>query len=104
MRKNNTWLYQYLFVRSDMTDKQLQDLIIKTFDGVIIDDYDREVHKIDGKPYDITFDRSRVEWSCSCPAFTFRRRHKISKCKHIIEIQNKKFKTLAEGRAGVRVV
>ena len=76
-----------------MTDKQLQDLIIKTFDGVIIDD----------KPYDITFDRSRVEWSCSCPAFTFRRRHKISKCKHIIEIQNKKFKTLAKGRAGVRM-
>ena len=86
-----------------MTDKQLQDLIIKTFDGVIIDDYDREVHKIDGNPYDITFDRSRVEWSCSCPAFTFRRRHKISKCKHIIEIQNKKFKTLAKGRAGVRM-
>tara|TARA_B100001175_G_C19090388_1_gene440172 strand:- start:132 stop:395 length:264 start_codon:yes stop_codon:yes gene_type:complete len=87
-----------------MTNQELQDLIIKTFDGIILDEYDREIHRIEGKSYDITFDRSRVEWSCSCPAFRFRRRHKISKCKHIIEIQNRKFKTLAEGRAGVRVV
>ena len=87
-----------------MTNQELQDLIIKTFDGIILDEYDREIHRIEGKSYDITFDRSRVEWSCSCPAFRFRRRHKISKCKHIIEIQNRKFKTLVEGRAGVRVV
>ena len=87
-----------------MTNQELQDLIIKTFDGVILDDYDREVHSIEGKPYKITFDRGRVEWSCSCPAFTFRRRHKISKCKHIKEIQNKKFKARVEGRAGARVV
>jgi hypothetical protein len=52
----------------------LVEYIIDKFDGVILDDYDREVH--------------------SCPAFTFRRRHKISKCKHIIHIQNEKFKKL----------
>jgi len=72
----------------------LVEYIIDKFDGVILDDYDREVHSIEGKPYKITFDRSRAEWSCSCPAFTFRRRHKISKCKHIIHIQNEKFKCI----------
>ena len=87
-----------------MTNQELQDLIIKTFDGIIIDEFEREVHKIDGKSYEIVFDRDRSEWSCDCPAFKFRRRHKISKCKHIIQIQNKKFNTLADGRAGVRVV
>ena len=51
----------------------LVEYIIDKFDGVILDDYDREVHSIEGKPYKITFDRSRAEWSCSCPAFTFRR-------------------------------
>ena len=86
-----------------MTNQELQDLIIKTFDGIILDDYDREVHKIDGKPYKITFDRSRVEWSCSCPAFTFRRRHKISKCKHTNFI-SESFRNQLIGRAGVRVV
>ena len=77
--------------------------IIKEFDGVLIDDYGWEHYKVGGKDYDIRFDRSRLEWACDCPAFKFRRRHKISKCKHIIEIQNKKFKTRAEGRAGVRM-
>ena len=62
-----------------MTNKHLVNYIIDKFDGVIIDDYDREVHKVDGKPYNITFDRSRIEWSCSCPAFTYRRRFKNSK-------------------------
>tara|TARA_R110002020_G_scaffold336336_1_gene551530 strand:- start:693 stop:941 length:249 start_codon:yes stop_codon:yes gene_type:complete len=80
-----------------MTNQQLIDYIVDKFDGIILDDYDREVHSIEGKPYKITFDRSRVEWSCSCPAFTFRRRHKISKCKHIIQIQNKKFEKLTKG-------
>ena len=74
-----------------MTNQELQDLIIKTFDGIIIDEFEREVHKIDGKSYEIVFDRDRSEWSCDCPAFKFRRRHKISKCKHIKEIQMKKF-------------
>ncbi len=74
-----------------MKNTELINYIIDKFDGVILDDYDREVHSIEGKPYKITFDRGRVEWSCSCPAFTFRRRHKITKCKHIKEIQTKKF-------------
>jgi|TARA_R110001592_G_scaffold332530_1_gene615958 hypothetical protein len=74
-----------------MKNTELINYIIDKFDGVILDDYDREIHRIEGKSYDITFDRSRVEWSCSCPAFKFRRRHKISKCKHIKEIQMKKF-------------
>ena len=49
-----------------MKNQQLINYIIDKFDGVILDDYDREVHKVDGKPYNITFDRSRLEWSCSC--------------------------------------
>ena len=80
------------------------DYLIKEFDGVLIDDYGWEHYKVDGKDYDIRFDRSRLEWACDCPAFTFRRRHKISKCKHIKEIQNRKFKARVEGRAGARVV
>ena len=79
-----------------MTNKQLVNYIIDKFDGVIIDDYDREVHKVDGKPYNITFDRSRVEWICSCPAFTYRRRFKTSKCKHIVQVQNERFQKLTE--------
>jgi len=79
-----------------MTNKQLVNYIIDKFDGVIIDDYDREVHKVDGKPYNITFDRSRIEWSCSCPAFTYRRRFKTSKCKHIVQVQNERFKKLTK--------
>ena len=73
-----------------MKNTELINYIIDKFDGVILDDYDLEIHRIEGKSYDITFDRSRVEWSCSCPAFKFRRRHKISKCKHIKEIQEGK--------------
>ena len=79
-----------------MTNQQLLDYIIDEFDGVILDDYDREVHKVDGKPYNITFDRSRLEWSCSCPAFTYRRRFKTSKCKHIVQIQNERFEKLTK--------
>ena len=79
-----------------MKNQQLINYIIDTFDGVILDDYDREVHKVDGKPYNITFDRSRLEWSCSCPAFTYRRRFKTSKCKHIVQVQNERFEKLTE--------
>ncbi len=79
-----------------MTNEQLTNYIIDKFDGVILDDYDREVHKVDGKPYNITFDRSRLEWSCSCPAFTYRRRFKTSKCKHIVQVQNERFQKLSE--------
>ena len=38
------------------------------FDGVMIDEYDWEHHKLDGKSYDIRFDRSRMEWACDCKA------------------------------------
>ena len=60
-------------------------------------------YKVDGKEYDIRFDPSRLEWSCDCKAYQFRRRHKIKYCKHIMEIQEQK---MAEriGRAGARVV
>ena len=74
----------------------LIEYIIDKFDGVILDDYDREVHKIKGKPYNITFDRSRLEWSCSCPAFIYRRRFKTSKCKHITHVQNERFEKLTK--------
>ncbi len=79
-----------------MNNQELINYIVNKFDGVILDDYDREVHKVDGKPYNITFDRSRLEWSCSCPAFTYRRRFKTSKCKHIVQVQNERFQKLTE--------
>ena len=79
-----------------MNNQELINYIVDKFDGVILDDYDREVHKVDGKPYNITFDRSRLEWSCSCPAFTFRRKFKTSKCKHIVQVQNERFENLTK--------
>ena len=87
-----------------MTDKELLELLVEKFDGSIIDDYGWEHYSIKGKKYDIRFDRSRIEWACDCPAFTFRRRHKIKYCKHIMEIQSKKLKARADGRTGARVV
>ena len=74
-----------------MNNQELINYIVDKFDGVILDDYDREVHRIEGKPYSITFDRSRAEWSCSCPAFTYRRRHKISKCKLLLVSIERRF-------------
>ena len=87
-----------------MTDKELLELLVEKFDGSIIDEYGWEHYSIKGKKYDIRFDRSRIEWACDCPSFTFRRKHKIKYCKHIMEIQSKKLKARADGRAGARVV
>ena len=42
----------------------LVEYIIDKFDGVILDEYDREVHTIEGKPYKVMFDRSRLESAC----------------------------------------
>ena len=86
-----------------MKSQEMIDYIVKEFDVILIDEYGWEHHKVDGKEYDIRFDPSRLEWSCDCKAYQFRRRHKIKYCKHIMEIQEKK---LAEriGRAGARVV
>jgi hypothetical protein len=69
----------------------LTDLLIEKFDGVLIDEYDCEHYKVNGKNYDIRFDRSRIEWACDCPAFKFRRKHKIKYCKHILEVQDENF-------------
>ena len=69
----------------------LVEYIIDKFDGVILDDYDREVHSIEGKPDKRTIDRRRAEWSCSCPAYIYRRKFKTSKCKHIVQVQNERF-------------
>ena len=69
----------------------LTDLLIEKFDGVLIDEYDWEHYKVNGKNYDIRFDRSRIEWACDCPAFKFRRKHKIKYCKHILEVQDENF-------------
>ena len=49
--------------------------------AVLIDDYEWEHHKVDGKDYDIRFDRSRMEWACDCMAFTFRHKFKKKYCK-----------------------
>ena len=88
-------------------EQSLIDYIIEVFDGVIVDDYGWEHYTIKGKKYDIRFDPSRIEWACDCPAFTYRRKFKNKYCKHILEIQDRKFKqrvAQAEGRAGARVV
>jgi|TARA_R110000824_G_scaffold292117_1_gene480514 hypothetical protein len=79
------------------------DKIIKEFDGVLIDEYGWEHYTVNGKDYDIRFDRSRLEWACDCPAFKFRRRHKIKYCKHILEVQTNNL-ARRSGRAGARVV
>ena len=79
------------------------DKIIKEFDGVLIDEYGWEHYTVNGKDYDIRFDRSRLEWACDCPAFKFRRRHKIKYCKHILEVQTNNL-ARRRGRAGARVV
>ena len=86
-----------------MKSQEMIDYIVKEFDGILIDEYGWEHRKVDGKEYDIRFDPSRLEWSCDCKAYQFRRRHKIKYCKHIMEIQEQK---MAEriGRAGARVV
>jgi len=79
-----------------MNNQELINYIVDKFDGVILDEYDREVHTIEGKPYNVLFDRSRLEWTCSCPAYTYRRKFKTSKCKHIIFIQEERFKKLTK--------
>ena len=55
-----------------------------------------------GKDYDIRFDRSRLEWACDCPAFKYRRRHRIKYCKHILEIQERNLKRRNNGLAKQR--
>ena len=90
-----------------MNNKELLDLIIEKFDGVLVDDYGWEHYKVDGKDYDIRFDPSRIEWSCDFMAFKFRHKFKRKYCKHILEVQDRNFKqrvAQAEGRAGARVV
>ena len=85
-----------------MNNKELLDLIIEKFDGVLVDDYGWEHYKVDGKDYDIRFDRSRLEWACDCPAFKYRRRHRIKYCKHILEIQERNLKRRNNGLAKQR--
>ena len=85
-------------------EQSIIDYVIELFDGVLIDEYGWEHHRIEGKKYDIRFDPSRLEWACDCPAFTYRRKFKKKYCKHILEIQERKFKARVEGRAGARVV
>ena len=79
------------------------DYVIKTFDGILIDDYGWEHYKVDGKDYDIRYDRSRLEWACDCKAFTIRHRFGKKYCKHILEVKDKRW-ALRRGRAGARVV
>ena len=85
---------------------KIVEKIIKEFDGVMIDEHNWEHHKLDGKDYDIRFDRSRMEWACDCKAFQFRHKLRIVHCKHIKEVQDKKWlqRVNSMGRAGSRVV
>jgi len=70
-----------------MTNKELLNKIIEVFDGTIIDEYGWEHFKIEGKPYDICFDAGRLDWTCDCKAFIFRRKFRKRYCKHILQIQ-----------------
>ena len=63
-----------------MSKHPLVDVVIDLFDGVLVDDYGWEHHKIKGKKYDIRFDPSRIEWACDCPAFTYRYKFKKKYC------------------------
>ena len=80
--------------------------IVELFDGVVIDENDWEHHKLEGKPYDIRFDRKRLEWACDCKAFQYRHKFKTTYCKHIKAVQDKKWSQRVNrmGRAGARVV
>ena len=80
-----------------MSNQELFDLIVETFDGVVVDDYGWEHYKVKGKEYDIRFDPSRIEWSCDCKAFTYRRRWGRKYCKHIKKINNLKMPFMEEG-------
>ena len=82
------------------------DYLIKKFDGVLVDNYDNYIYTIEDKPYSIRFDPSRVEWFCDCKAFIYRHKFKKKYCKHILEVQDRKFKQRhqSSGRAGARVV
>ena len=82
--------------------QELIDYIIQKFDGSIVDDYGIEHYTIENKNYDIRFDPSRIEWSCDCKAFIYRRRFNRKYCKHIQTIQSKKL-VQRSGRAGARV-
>ena len=75
-----------------MSNQSLINTVIELFDGVLLDEYGWEHYKIKGKKYDIRFDPSRIEWACDCPAFTYKYKFKKKYCKHILEIQDKKFK------------
>jgi len=74
-----------------MSQHPLVEQIIGLFDGVLIDEYGWEHHRIPGKNYDIRFDVSRLEWACDCPAFKYRYKFKKKYCKHILKVQDDNF-------------
>ena len=69
---------------------ELTKKIIEVFDGVILED-EIEHYKVDGKNYDIQYNTQRREWSCSCKDYMFRKRRRGLACKHIKQMQTKKF-------------
>ena len=71
---------------------ELMRIDMDEFDCLLLDEYGWEHYTIKGKKYDIRFDRCRLEWACDCPAFTYRRKFRKKYCKHILEIQDKKWK------------
>tara|TARA_B100000282_G_C31378218_1_gene330003 strand:- start:21 stop:290 length:270 start_codon:yes stop_codon:yes gene_type:complete len=89
-----------------MSKHPLVKKVMELFDGVLVDEYGWEHYKVDGKDYDVRFDRSRLEWACDCPAFKYRYKFKNKYCKHIIKVQDDKWSQRVNrmGRAGARVV
>ena len=89
-----------------MSKHPLVKKVMELFDGVLVDEYGWEHYEVDGKDYDVRFDRSRLEWACDCPAFKYRHRFKNKYCKHIIKVQDDKWSQRVNrmGRAGARVV
>lgn len=81
------------------------DYVVDLFGGVLVDNDGTEHHRVRRKPYDIVFNPMRLEWSCSCPAYKFRKRHRKTFCKHIEQIQEHKLNERRhQGRDGARVV
>jgi predicted nucleic acid-binding Zn finger protein len=65
--------------------------VLDTFDGVTINQYGWHTYPIKGKPYIVTYDDERREWSCSCPANKWNRKKGRKDCKHITASKMKRF-------------
>lgn len=78
-----------------MTNSELKDLLLKTFDGEIltedsvINNSSWSVPGSGGNSYTVEFDKWHKKYTCNCKGFVFRR-----KCRHVVHIQDEIKKAL----------